>query len=193
MSFLQSLSKTGASNSNSTTQNDNAKVWADRLVPSSSSSSSGPQQNTFRSMPSNIESLEEYESFINPTTESGKLEAVGPYSLLDDTFSPDIEFQKSIDGLDVVGLLEVMDTQEVGLEALMAGRGGEKAMPVDEEVEDPVEWLGLTKGEYTDEVWGDREKIEKGKGKEVVQEEVKEERAVKGKGKGKGVYMKGRL
>ncbi|KAF3192049.1 hypothetical protein TWF106_008497 [Orbilia oligospora] len=194
MSFLQSLSKTGASNSNSATQNDNAKVWADRLVPSaSSSSSSGLQQNTFRSTPSNIESLEEYESFISPTTEPGKLEAVGPYSLLNDTFSPDIEFQKSIDGLDVVGLLEVMDTQETELEALMAGRGGEKAMPVEEEVEDPVEWLGLTRGEYTDEVWGDSEKMEKGKGKEIIKEEVKEEVLVKGKGKGKGVYMKGRL
>ncbi|RVD88843.1 uncharacterized protein DFL_003015 [Arthrobotrys flagrans] len=190
MSFLQSLAKADASNSNRTTQNDNSKVWADRLV-SSSSSSAGPQQNTFRSTPSNIESLEEYESFINPTTGSGRLEAAGPYSLLNDTFSPDIEFQKSIDGLDVVGLLEVMDTQETEMEALMAGRGGEKAMPAEEEVEDPVEWLGLTKGEYTDKVWGDDEKMEKGKGKEVVKEEVRAEKIRKGKGK--GVYMKGRL
>ncbi|KAK6339862.1 hypothetical protein TWF718_009251 [Orbilia javanica] len=194
MSFLQSLAKTGASNSNSTTQNDNAKVWADRLVSSSSSSSTGLHQNTdtFRSAPVNSESSGEYESFINPTTGAEKIQAVGPYSLLSDGFSPDIEFQKSIDGLDVVGLLEVMDTQETDMEALMVGRGGEKAMPVEEDVEDPVEWLGLTKGEYTDEVWGDNEKLEKGKGKAVVQEEAKEEK-IMAKGKGKGVYMKGRL
>ncbi|KAK6523467.1 hypothetical protein TWF281_001449 [Arthrobotrys megalospora] len=191
MSFLQSLAKTGASNSNSTTQNDNAKVWADRMVSSSSSSSAGPSHNTFRSTPSNIEKLEEYESFINPQSRSGELEAVGPYSLLTDTFSPDIEFQQSIDGLDVVGLLEVMDTQETDMEALMSGRGGEKAMPVEEEVEDPVEWLGVTRGEYTDEIWGDEEKVGKGKGKEVIQEETKKEKVVKGKGK--GVDMKSRL
>ncbi|KAK6499050.1 hypothetical protein TWF481_011619 [Arthrobotrys musiformis] len=184
MSFLQSLSK--GSNSNSTTQNDNSKIWADRLTPSTSSA----QQPTFRStQPSNIESLEEYESFVN-TAPPAKIQAVGPYSLLDESFSPDIEFQKSIDGLDVVGLLEVMDTQETDMEALMVGRGGERAMPVEEEVEDPVEWLGLTKGEYTDEVWGDDEKG-KGKGKEVVKEEVREQKVTKGKGK--GVYMKGRL
>ncbi|KAK6352203.1 hypothetical protein TWF730_009033 [Orbilia blumenaviensis] len=189
MTFLQSIAKTGASNSNSATQNDNGKVWADRLVPSSSSA--GTAQKTFRSAPSNIETQGEYESFVNPGADPQQLEAVGPYSLLNGTFSPDIEFQKSIDGLDVVGLLEVMDTQGTEIEALMVGRGGEKMMPVDEEVEDPVEWLGLTKGEYTDQIWGDFEKPEKGKGKAVIQEEVKEQKV--SKSKGKGVYMKGRL
>ncbi|KAF3933985.1 hypothetical protein ABW19_dt0209122 [Dactylella cylindrospora] len=202
MSFLQSLAKGSTSTSrNSTTQNQNSKIWADRLTSSSSSASASASQ-AFRS-PASKNADAEYSTFIDgPSSAVSHPElpvdgAVGPYSLLDQpdvTFSPDIEFQKSLDGLDVVSLLEVMDTQNVEVDAFAVGRGGEKSEMVDEETEDPVEWLGLSKGEYTEEIWGEGDGKRKGKGKAVEEEEVKEEVKVrKGKGKGKGVDMKSRL
>ncbi|KAF3922950.1 hypothetical protein ABW20_dc0101774 [Dactylellina cionopaga] len=181
----------GSTSSNAPTQNDKSKLWADKTFTSSTSSSSAVQQNEFRT-PSNqlgqIEGEVDYESFLTERGPDEGISAVGPYSLLNEQFSPDIEFQKSIDGLDVVGLLEVMDTQETQMESFMVGRGGEKSLGVDEEVEDPVEWLGVTRG-YTDEVWGEEETIrDKGKGKEA---ERVEQKIVKGKGK--GIDMKSRL
>ncbi|KAF3911180.1 hypothetical protein AA313_de0209471 [Arthrobotrys entomopaga] len=182
----------GSTSSNSSTQNDDAKIWTDRLTSTPVSSNSTAESN-FRSsnFQSQAEGEAEYESFLDQTTttpSNGEIDgAVGPYSLLNANFSPDIEFQKSIDGLDVVGLLEVMDTQQIDMEGFMAGRGGEKSLGNEEVVEDPVEWLGVGEG-YTDEVWGEGDTIsKKGKRKEVDEKEKAME------GKGKGVDMKSRL
>ncbi|KAK6531953.1 hypothetical protein TWF694_003117 [Orbilia ellipsospora] len=190
MSFFPKVS----TSSNTSTQNDNAKIWADRFTSTATSSSSVAQTNFRTSNPQGqIEGEVEYESFLDQTgPPHGEIEeAVGPYSLLNEHFSPDIEFQKSIDGLDVVGLLEVMDTQQIDMEGFMAGRGGEKSLGNEDETEDPVEWLGVGEG-YTDDVWGEDDTVSKrGKGKHGD----KEEKVAKGKGKGKGkaVDMKSRL
>ncbi|EPS37284.1 hypothetical protein H072_9082 [Dactylellina haptotyla CBS 200.50] len=190
MSFLQSLSK-GSTSSNTSTQKDDAKIWADRLTSEVSSSSSAPP-NDFRTQgpQTKLAGEAEYESFLSQDGDRGIKEAVGPYSLLDAEFSPDIEFQKSIDGLDVVGLLEVMDTQQIEIESFVAGKGGEKSMGNDEEVDDPVEWLGVTNS-YTDDVWGDQDTLT-ARGKKGKQKEG-ESNKMKSRGKGKGVDMKSRL
>ncbi|KAK6337976.1 hypothetical protein TWF696_001448 [Orbilia brochopaga] len=202
MSFLQSLAKSGSSsNSNRSTQNSH--IWADRLTNDASSSSS--QHHDFRTSTKQTSSSAgeaEYASFLEGSNNiDGGKSAVGPYSLLQSqkpiaipdnaeqthSYSDDVEFQKSIDGMDVVGLLEVMDTQEIEIDAFAFGRGGEKRLDDGEEAEDPVEWLDTT-NHYTDEVWGEAEPgPKKGKMKAV-------EKKSKGKGKGKAaVDMKSRL
>ncbi|KAJ6258679.1 hypothetical protein Dda_6727 [Drechslerella dactyloides] len=217
MSFLQSLAKSGSSsNSNKSTQNSH--IWADRLTNDASSSSSQQHQDfrTPIQQSSSLSAGEaEYASFLGEKADQGSssnthfdgdTSAVGPYSLLpprestSSTFkgvdhverthqySDDVEFQKSIDGMDVVGLLEVMDTQETEMDAFAIGRGGEKALDNGAEVEDPVEWLDTT-NEYTDEVWGEGEP-DPSKGKMKV---VEQKNKGKGKGKGKAVDMKSRL
>ncbi|EWC44912.1 hypothetical protein DRE_00971 [Drechslerella stenobrocha 248] len=193
MSFIQSLSKGSSSKSNTSTQT--SQILADRLA-SSSSSSSSQQHQDFRTPTSaqpTTATDAEYSEFTHDRTSTAiQALAAGPYSLLplDEqagvSDSSDVEFQRSIDGLDVVGLLEVMDTAETEMDAFVVGRGGEKRLDDGAEVEDPVEWLGITT-EYTDEVWGDGEGGD-GRKRGGGGGEVKES-----KGKGKAVDMKSRL
>ncbi|KAF3904691.1 hypothetical protein ABW21_db0208893 [Orbilia brochopaga] len=203
MSFLQSLAKSGSSsNSNRATQNSH--IWADRLTNDASSSSS--QHQDFRTPAQESSSSStgqtEYTSFLDESSQNdSSIAKMEPYTVLQSetsysvdkserlaSYSEDIEFQQSIDGMDVLGLLEVMDTQEIEMDAFAFGRGGEKMLDDGEEVEDPVAWLDTTK-DYADEVWGDDEpSLKKGKGKIKAVE-----KRGKGKGKGKAVDMKSRL
>lgn len=93
-------------------------------------------------------------------------------------------------------MLEVMDTQAVDLEGFEAGldAGKRDIRGNEEETEDPVEWLGATtRGEYSDEVWGDVDLSGKGKGKVVEEEVVEGVKRDKGKGVTRGEGMKSRL
>src|ERR671914_149227 len=124
-SLLQSLAKGSSSSSTSSESNltEEKRPWTSSRLISKTSSASSSSALQFRSSNTSAsdskvtgpEQADTQGSYLSFLTEDFKGDGHSEYAVLDDQRSRDIELFESLDGSEVVALLEVMDTQEVGL------------------------------------------------------------------------------